>query len=224
MFIEHGDSGQGPIDFKNQWKAQVLEIRALDCDHVYLLVAYLQNPHELPGGASEHHAPNELVPSNELAIIDALTVNGGFEIVHWDDWNEEEDETPPPCPESYFWRQTYNIHSHMFSPLRKICACNSPRNPSRAIVQCSNCAGWLHQACIVDKAKGRTVAPSSKSSKSKGKKGPRKSASSAKSEHDEEEKIVLSAGDGKPKLIFYGPAGDVREEGICCLLCSKIMD
>lgn len=232
MFIKHGDGEQentGLMHPENQWKAQVLEIRALDPNHVYLLVAYLQNPHELPrGGARDHHAPNELIPSNELAIIDALTVNGGFDITHWDEVN---DEKPPPLPETYFWRQTYNVHSGVLSSLRRICVCRQPYNPSRSVMYCDKCANYLHMKCIIDDAATRAI--ESELESVQGRRGRRRSTNPSaektgrndaeRNGRAEEKQMGESLCDGETGPMPREAADDVHGEGIFCPLCSEPM-
>ncbi|KAJ8613203.1 hypothetical protein MRB53_037069 [Persea americana] len=60
----------------NDWLAQVLECRAVDETKVYLLVAWLYRPAEMPTGSHDYYGEYEVVPSNHLQIIDAMTVDG----------------------------------------------------------------------------------------------------------------------------------------------------
>ncbi len=53
-------------------EAKVLEVRALDPEHVYIRVAWLNRPEDLAGGRQPHHGKNELIPTNQLDIIDAM--------------------------------------------------------------------------------------------------------------------------------------------------------
>ena len=43
------------MDFSGQWKAKVLEVRALDSEHVYIRVAWLNRPEDLQGGRKAYH-------------------------------------------------------------------------------------------------------------------------------------------------------------------------
>ena len=91
-----------------QWKAQAHEVRALDENHVYLRVTWLCRPlHDLPGGPANYHGKYELVPSTEMSVIDAMTVNGSFDLKFWD----EHDDNDAPLDEQYFWRQSYDKQS-----------------------------------------------------------------------------------------------------------------
>jgi hypothetical protein len=93
------------IDVAAQWKAKVLEVRALDPEHVYIRVAWLNRPEDLDSGRKDYHGANELIPTNQLDIIDAMTVNGRLDIYHW---VEEDDESQMPGIGEHFWRQTYD--------------------------------------------------------------------------------------------------------------------
>lgn len=104
ILVKHDSSEDARMDVAAQWKAKVLEVRALDSEHVYLRVAWLNRPEDLAGGRKAYHGRNELIPTNEMDIIDAMTVNGSLEVLHWDD----DDDTTTVNSEQYFWRQTYD--------------------------------------------------------------------------------------------------------------------
>jgi hypothetical protein len=106
------EQAEGPhIDFAKQWKARVLEVKAFDKDHVYIRVAWLYRPEDLPGGRQAHHGTNELIPSNHMDVIPATSVNGAIDVVHWDDG----DDDSASIGDQYFWRQTYDCTSKKFS-------------------------------------------------------------------------------------------------------------
>lgn len=97
------------------WKAQVHEIRAADEHHVFLRCTWLENPEELPEevlSTPSYHGKFELVPSNKMDIIDALTVIGPLEIAYWEESNEDADM---PADGGYYWRQTYNHDTKVLS-------------------------------------------------------------------------------------------------------------
>lgn len=73
----------------------MLEVRALDTEHVYIRVAWLNRPEDLKTGRKSYHGKFELIPTNEMDIIDAMSVNGPCNVVHWD----ETDDDAPPMPE-----------------------------------------------------------------------------------------------------------------------------
>lgn len=100
--IEHG-ADLSEADAKMFWVARVLEIRAVDPEHVYLRVFWSYWPDELPGGAQPYHGKNELIASNHMEIIDAMTVAGKANVQHW--LENDEDDNPPDL----FWRQTYDF-------------------------------------------------------------------------------------------------------------------
>lgn len=100
------------LDIARQWKAQVHECRALNENRVFILVSWVDRPEDLPNGPAPYHGKNELIPSNEMHVVDAMTVNGRLDVTHWeenldDDGMIEEDQ--------YFWRQTYDFPSQTLS-------------------------------------------------------------------------------------------------------------
>ncbi|KAL5113694.1 hypothetical protein ACEQ8H_008423 [Pleosporales sp. CAS-2024a] len=133
------------------WLARVLEVRAHDPSHVYLRIYWLYRPHELPGGRQPHHAEGELIASNHMDIIDALTVEDKDTLMYWD----EDFEKPFPTTDDLFWRQTFDVtkpKGHKLSPLRTICLDKAPCNPDQSVVQCPSCSEWLHSRCLENKA------------------------------------------------------------------------
>ncbi|KXT07631.1 hypothetical protein AC578_10121 [Pseudocercospora eumusae] len=152
IYVKADESDDPNMNAAEQWKAKVLEVRALDSEHVYIRVAWLNRPEDLPHGRQPYHGKNELIPTNQMDVIDAMAVNGSFEVVHWDDKDEE---SPMPKEDDFFWRQTYDFASSgTYSELHKICVDNKPINPDQVILQCSNakCRKWLHVNCIAEKA------------------------------------------------------------------------
>ena len=60
-------------------------------------------PEELPrSGRLDYHAQNELIASNFIEIVDAMTVADKVEVIHME---EKQDE--PPI-EGLFWRQKFD--------------------------------------------------------------------------------------------------------------------
>ncbi|KAF1989591.1 hypothetical protein K402DRAFT_258286 [Aulographum hederae CBS 113979] len=143
------DSGLSPLAnvLKNQWVAHVLEVRAGDEHHVYLRVYYLYRPEDLPMGRQPYHGTNELLASNEMCVIDAMTVNQRISTTHWDENDDSQD-----IPADLFWRQEYNFDTKKISKLRTHCICDQPYNPDpgRILLNCANndCKKWLHGECI----------------------------------------------------------------------------
>ncbi|KAI9812522.1 MAG: hypothetical protein M1826_002812 [Phylliscum demangeonii] len=134
------------------WVARVQEIRASDDRHIYVRVLWMYSPDDLPpGGHQDYHGDNELVASNHMDIIDAMTVSGKALVDHW---LEKDDEENPPA---LFWRQTYNYLTRRLSTLRKRCVCLKPYKPENSLVRCNNprCDIWLHSECLEDDAASR---------------------------------------------------------------------
>ena len=166
MYIHNDDAAHynqpGLFDTSNQWFAKVLEVRAQDEFHVYLRVFWLYRHFDLPLKAqaeTPYHGEHELIPSNDMDIVDAMTVNGKVaELKHFNDYDDDEGSTDNTWYQDVFWRQTYNVTTKKLSSLRRYCICKQPTNPDNILVRCSNqnCAKWLHAKCIEDDVIKRT--------------------------------------------------------------------
>ena len=65
------------------WVGQVLEIRASDTHHVYLRIFWMYWPEDLPTGRLEYHGKHEIVASNHMEIVDAMTVSEQAVVEHY---------------------------------------------------------------------------------------------------------------------------------------------
>jgi hypothetical protein len=88
------------------WLAKILEVRAGDASHVYLRVFWLYRPEDLPGGRQPYHGSSELIISNHMDIIDALTVQSAANVVYWDD---DPDSVTSLAADQLFFRQSFDI-------------------------------------------------------------------------------------------------------------------
>lgn len=88
----------------SNWVAKVLEVRAASEAHVFLRIFWMYRPEDLPGGRRSYHGRNEIIASNTMQIIDALTVNGKADVRHW----TEDDNGEVLDADQIFWRQTFN--------------------------------------------------------------------------------------------------------------------
>ena len=70
----------------------MLEVRAKDNQHVYLRVFWLYWPDELPHGRQPYHGANELIMSNAMDIVDAMTVAAPAEVTQWDEEKDEQED------------------------------------------------------------------------------------------------------------------------------------
>ncbi|MCJ1481006.1 hypothetical protein MMC06_001162 [Schaereria dolodes] len=149
IYVNHGEIQYGATiadrDERDFWIARVLEVRARDPQHVYLRVYWMYWPGELPGGRQSYHGKDELLASNHMEIIDALTVSERAQVDHY----LETDESTPMT--GLYWRQTFDYVRQKLSPLRKQCACTKYHNPDKLLIRCANhaCDTWLHEDCIV---------------------------------------------------------------------------
>lgn len=108
ILVSHSITEDPAFDSLSDWKARVLEIRALDEEHVYVRVSWLNRPEDLKGGRQDYHGRNELVPTNQMDVINAQAVNGTFRLTRcdrlkYDDRKNASDE------DKYFWRQTFDL-------------------------------------------------------------------------------------------------------------------
>ncbi|KAJ9634198.1 hypothetical protein H2199_009082 [Coniosporium tulheliwenetii] len=107
-----------------------------------------QMPEELPdGGKRPYHGCNELIASNDMQTIDAMTVDGKADVRQWIE-DDEADEVLDAG--QLFWRQTWDARSRMLSAPREHCVCRKPFNPDKLLIACSNqsCRIWMHAECI----------------------------------------------------------------------------
>ncbi|CUS10541.1 unnamed protein product [Tuber aestivum] len=140
--IPHG-TDLGASDDKKFWVARVLEIRAIDESHVYLRVYWLYWPEELPGGRQPYHGAKEIIASNHMEIIDAMTVSGRATVKHWMELDEEED-----LPD-LFWRQKFDYPTQTLMEVREHCKCRGYYNPDKIMYACTSCKMWLHEECLI---------------------------------------------------------------------------
>lgn len=107
VYINNGELAQWEEtdDDKKFWIARVLEVRASSPSAVYLRVYWMYWPSELHSGPEYYHGKSELVASNHMEIIDAMTVAGKAEVTHL---MEEEDA---PTATGLYWRQKLNFQS-----------------------------------------------------------------------------------------------------------------
>lgn len=148
-------------DQKNFWVGKIIQARADSDKAVYLLVAWLYWPDELPKGLKKsYHGDGELILSNAMDVIDATSISFLAEIDYWPEFGDN-GETLQQTPER-FWRQTFNAggydthsradQSHLLSNLRTYCKCKKQQNPSKRMFHCSNksCKTWNHEECLIE--------------------------------------------------------------------------
>ncbi|KAK5172282.1 uncharacterized protein LTR77_003920 [Saxophila tyrrhenica] len=235
ILVKHDDSEEAKIDVGAQWKGKVLEVRALDSEHVYLRVAWLNRPEDLPGGRKAYHGKNELIPTNQMDIIDAMSVNGSVEVMFW---NEKDDESSLMNEEQYFWRQTFDYaNTKTFSKLRQICVDSAPQNPDEMIVQCGNkeCRKWLHVKCIAEAAVEEAASEKKKSKKAKSnsvststKSSTQSSAIAVAEKNDYRAEVFVMGTPNDPKLVpadtteiaMFLPDGKKLTKALGCLFCG----
>jgi hypothetical protein len=99
---EHVGENSGVIQ---HWLAKVLEIRAGDPSHVFLRVFWAYRPEDLPEGRQPHHGASELIVSNHMDIIEAVTVESTADVVYWND----DPDSLRLRTDQLFFRQSYDI-------------------------------------------------------------------------------------------------------------------
>ncbi|KAF2719967.1 hypothetical protein K431DRAFT_104226 [Polychaeton citri CBS 116435] len=247
ILVKNDSSYDAPIDVEAQWKAVVLEVRALDSEHVYIRVAWLNRPEDLAGGRKDHHGQLELLPTNEMDIIDAMTVNGAIDVVHWE---EKDDNSAMMDSDQFFWRQTYDCaFTKTFSDLRNICVDEKPQNPDEIIVMCPNseCRKWLHAKCIAEAALKRAVIEERDNKSSAQSVAVRQKPPTSSDEPERNATVTVSqpkknprnyvhlyvAGEPsgpelepatKSELVLITPSLGRRTEPVLCLFCNAAID
>ncbi|KAI9728837.1 MAG: hypothetical protein M1834_007224 [Cirrosporium novae-zelandiae] len=150
VYINKGNIPPGDI-FDNAptqsdaWVARVLEVRASDPKHVYIRIFQSYWPEELPDGKRYYQGKHEILPSNYMEIIDAATIMGKANVIHFTEKDDDE-----IVLETLYWRQTYDFVKKTFSDIRTHCVCSRHYNPDKILIGCSNpsCRIWLHDDCL----------------------------------------------------------------------------
>ncbi|RMZ66771.1 ebs-bah-phd domain-containing [Pyrenophora seminiperda CCB06] len=150
VFVKKNEEENDTPDAIQHWLAKVLEVRAGDASHVYLRVFWAYRPEDLPGGRQPHHGTCELIISNHMDIIEAVTVQASASLVYWDD---DPDSLALPA-DQLFYRQSFDVtkKTKPLSKLNPLCIDKQPCNPDELLVQCPHCSQWLHAKCLEKKA------------------------------------------------------------------------
>ena len=116
IYVNNGTSAlaKGTEDDRKFWIARVLEVRASSPSAVYLRVYWMYWPTELPSGQDHYHGKSELVASNHMEIIDAMTVSGLAEVTHL----VEQDDAP--IATGLYWRQRFDFRTQKLSVSRSL--------------------------------------------------------------------------------------------------------
>jgi len=107
VFVK-GDNDDAPDAAVKGWVAKILEIRSGDSGdslNIYVRVYWMYRPEDLPKGRQPYHGENELIASNEMAIIEAQTIQSHANVEYWD----EKVETGAPPNVDLYWRQTLDV-------------------------------------------------------------------------------------------------------------------
>ncbi|KAL1794703.1 hypothetical protein ACET3X_006519 [Alternaria dauci] len=217
---------EGPISVQH-WLAKVLEVRAGDASHVYLRVFWAYRPEDLPGGRQPHHGGAELIVSNHMDVIEAVTVESIANVVHWND-KPEDMELPA---DQLFFRQSFDItkKTNRLSKLNTYCIDKQPSNPDELLVQCPHCREWLHAGCLKQRAL-QDLSAKQAATPSKSKKQSRLSKSEIASSQSEAARTFEAKmkGGSKTRLtIIEKHEGKIKRKwnvDISCLMCSKIIE
>jgi len=111
-----------PRRLTDDWVARIVEIRALNEQNVFARVFWMYWPEELPAGTIDgrktvkgrqaYHGEHELIASNHMDVINAVSVTSPARV---NQWTEADDEETQP---SLYWRQVLNIHNSQISVWR----------------------------------------------------------------------------------------------------------
>ncbi|ESZ95850.1 hypothetical protein SBOR_3792 [Sclerotinia borealis F-4128] len=156
------EAGTQPKDF---WVARILQVRAIDPQHVYALIAWMYWPDELPAtakavdeasgtsGQRKYHGNLELIASNYLDVVDVLSFAGKVDIEYL---SEGIVDGALPEPKNFYWRQTFCRATQRLSDLPAYCICKSHYNPDiheyELICDNGTCQNMYHSECLVDDA------------------------------------------------------------------------
>ncbi|KAK1754098.1 hypothetical protein QBC47DRAFT_35112 [Echria macrotheca] len=174
------------------WVARILEIRASDGHHVYARVAWMYFPDELPQGTYDgkkivqgrqsYHGTNELIASNHMDIINAVSVTAQATVRQWYEENDDE------VQQALYWRKAFDVRTYELSTVKLVCSCNTSAHPDHLLVGCTaeTCKKWMHEQCIKDEALRNTYSrlgtdTAAQIPKSQ---GPRRSQAAAKPDRD----------------------------------------
>ncbi|KKA27147.1 hypothetical protein TD95_000396 [Thielaviopsis punctulata] len=137
------------------WVGLILEIRARDENNVFLRLAWMYWPDDLPecritgggmiGGRQEYHGRCEVIGSNHMDIINAATVSALASVTHWTEFDGE-------THMSLYWRQVLDVRTSELTSVQPICTCQRPDNPDKLTIGCPNddCLTWNHAECVID--------------------------------------------------------------------------
>jgi hypothetical protein len=140
----------------DEWVANILEIRAVNEQNVFARIAWMYWPQEVPAqtlyrgkfvqGRQPYHGKHELIASNHMDIIHAMSVTGHAKVEHWVE-NEQDS-----ILDALYWRQGFDIRTMELSTVSLTCRCQTPPNPDNLLVGCTNtqCGQWLHKECLID--------------------------------------------------------------------------
>jgi hypothetical protein len=146
ILVSHNIIEYPVLDSLSDWKAKVLEVHTLDAEHVCVRVGWLNRPEDLKNGRQGHHGKKELMPTNQIDVINALVVSGTFQLKHYDELTAH-DQKDTPVEDEYFWKQTFDFTTQSLSvrlivnSLRWDMFVNNKARRSR--VTCIDHALWL---------------------------------------------------------------------------------
>ncbi|KAK9491833.1 hypothetical protein V1508DRAFT_184254 [Lipomyces doorenjongii] len=223
VFVNHASNMNdiGLSDPSQFWIGRVLEIRASDPSHVYVRLFWMYWPNELPGGRRYYHGNKELVASNHMDVIDAMTVAAKATVSHWLELDDEDKLA------DLFWRQRYDSYNNELMPIRKHCKCKRYYNPDTTMIWCSNCNSWLHEACVIDDIKKRyknDIQILADDKKRKTTLSSRKASSKAEpfdKAPDDSVEIEVDEQAVSAKAVYTSTSGEKKEVSITCLVCGS---
>ncbi|KAK9369950.1 hypothetical protein V1509DRAFT_657302 [Lipomyces kononenkoae] len=204
------------------WIGRVLEIRASDPSHVYIRLFWMYWPNELPGGRRYYHGNKELVASNHMDVIDAMTVAAKATVSHWLELDDDDKLA------DLFWRQRYDSYNNELMPIRKHCKCKKYYNPDTTMIWCSSCNSWLHEECVIDDIKKRykddILILTEDGKKTRKKQTSSKRAKTSRDTDKESENSVRISIDDQGlnvKAVYTSKNGEEKIVSITCLICGS---
>lgn len=185
----------------------------------------MYRPEDLPGGRRPYHGRNELIASNDMAILHARTVDGAADVIQWKEDPETEELLDP---QRLFWRQTLDVtlKPAQLSTLPTHCVDKAPWNPDEPLIQCASCRSWLHASCLEQDVLEKLYEEHKLAfpKKLQGKKGAKK----AQPDSSFEVQVVVRE-DGQTRMNITdkrdGPTlNKVTTKHVYCLFCKSDVD
>ena len=83
ILVGHSITEYQAFDSLSDWRARVLEVRTLDEEHVHGRGSWLDRPDDSDDGRQYHHSKDELVPMDQMYVINAQSGGVTFKLIRY---------------------------------------------------------------------------------------------------------------------------------------------